>query len=48
MCAVGRYLMEVTSQPRETAALHILDPMKPFPPQTMIRLAEDMVGGAGW
>ena len=29
-------LIEVTSQPLVTAALHILEPRKPFPPQTTI------------
>lgn len=28
------YLIDVTSQPRATADLHIREPRKPFPPQT--------------
>lgn len=33
------YLIEVTSQPLETAYLHILEPRKPLPPQTIIFFA---------
>jgi hypothetical protein len=36
-------LMDVTSHPLLTAALHIRDPRKPFPPQTTRRLAADMI-----
>jgi hypothetical protein len=36
------YLIEVTSQPLETADLHILEPRNPLPPQTTIFLAADM------
>jgi hypothetical protein len=36
------YLIDVTSQPLETAALHILDPKKPLPPQTTIFLTAAM------
>jgi hypothetical protein len=32
------YLTDVTSQFLATAALHILDPRKPLPPKTTIRL----------
>ena len=35
--SLGVYLIEVTSQPRATADLHILDPRNPFPPQTTRR-----------
>ena len=37
------HLTEVTCQPLATAALQILEPRKPFPPHTMIRLDVDMV-----
>lgn len=33
---LGAYESEVTSQPRPTAALHIREPRKPFPPATTI------------
>jgi hypothetical protein len=36
-------VIEVTSQPRVTADLHILDPKNPPPPQTIIRFAADML-----
>lgn len=36
-------LMDVTSHPLLTAALHIRDPRKPLPPQTTRRLAADMM-----
>jgi len=35
---LNTYLIDVTSHPRSTADLHILDPRKPFPPQTTILL----------
>ena len=35
--SVIKYLIEVTSQPRATADLHILDPRNPLPPQTTRR-----------
>jgi hypothetical protein len=38
-----KYLIEVTSQPRATADLHIRDPKNPLPPQTTNRL---VVGAA--
>lgn len=40
------YLIEVTSQPRATANLHMREPRKPLPPQTTIFLAAEamMVG----
>lgn len=44
------YLMLVTSQSRATAALHILLPRKPLPPQTTIFLLTapvDIVGAKG-
>lgn len=34
-------LMDVTSHPLATAYLHILEPTKPFPPQTTIFFAAD-------
>lgn len=39
------HLIDVTSHPLATAYLHILEPRKPFPPQTMIFFAAafDMV-----
>ena len=39
-------LMEVTSQPLLTAALHIREPRKPLPPQTTSRLAAVIVLGS--
>ena len=39
----GTNLIEVTSQPRATADLHILDPKKPPPPQTTIRFEAAML-----
>ena len=43
------HLMDVTSHPRDTAALHTLDPRKPLPPQTTSLLAVDIfVTGGGF
>ena len=38
------YLIDVTSHPLFTAALHILDPRKPLPPQTTSFLEADILG----